>query len=926
MTSNAYLPGFLRTSGEEKHELSPGIDTAWVRHHASGLAPLDDYVRDFVVDGDGNIYITGSTATVKYDAHGNLRWSVQCKDDRYGSFYPYEIAVDGSEGVFVGGARLPWETSGLIVVKYGPEGDLKWSITIDSASISDDGYVPSLLIVPDGNRNVLLATSHFDPAGKGTWSAALRKYDATGALKWTALIDSYCAIDMKCDALGNVFLVSSRGNTSEGWDWLLTKYASDGQEKWSTRDSLGVYAVALARDGNGNTYVTGSSTYEWWLYRPGISLTAKYDTAGSRQWVNSYDSLDCAGSPMRIPRWLGVDPSGRLLVAGSMDQGMVIVKHDSSGGIEWFVRRDSVQWQGSSSDSDGGVVALYYPHSASYGISKCDVWGNELWTRELSGFSSPCQALCVDASGNIVLVGNPGTSCDYAVLKLDRNGIERWRKTYGEVGLSRDRAIAVAADKWGNCYVGGSSVVGQTFADFVILRYDQGGTERWVSRFSDPGPLFEEISDIVTDGEGSVYSVGGSGEQLRTFKHTSEGKLVWEQRWSAMDYWRDGDALIARDQVGRLYVAGTGYSAENYDIVLVSYTADGQERWVRGLDSAWHEGMALDPQGNVVVVGTFRDSTERRQFKVTMFDSAGNRKWLAVFHPSVFQYERLVGVAVDRQGNTIIAGSSGQRCVVVKFDPAGMLTWVTHSPMDVVPDAVGVDARDNIIVTGCTSYPRPSDLVAMRWDPDGQLVWVRTFGDAEHQEEGSMVAFDSAGSVYLVGSSELWSEPYTLAVITLKYDSDGQCVWHARYQGPGAGSARARDLEITRAGEIFLTGISECPWPDVESSMFTIKYKEVVTSQDTRWTDRLHECVLHQNFPNPFNPSTTICYTIPARLPVTLMVFNTLGQQVATVVQGEQEAGFHEALFDASRLASGVYIYRLQAGDFVDSKKFVLVR
>ena len=83
---------------------------------------------------------------------------------------------------------------------------------------------------------------------------------------------------------------------------------------------------------------------------------------------------------------------------------------------------------------------------------------------------------------------------------------------------------------------------------------------------------------------------------------------------------------------------------------------------------------------------------------------------------------------------------------------------------------------------------------------------------------------------------------------------------------------------------------------------------------------------LHQNYPNPFNPSTTIHYGLPARSHVTLSVFNTLGQQVATLVQGEQEAGYFEVQFDASGLSSGVYLCRLQAGDFVESMKLVLVR
>jgi hypothetical protein len=86
------------------------------------------------------------------------------------------------------------------------------------------------------------------------------------------------------------------------------------------------------------------------------------------------------------------------------------------------------------------------------------------------------------------------------------------------------------------------------------------------------------------------------------------------------------------------------------------------------------------------------------------------------------------------------------------------------------------------------------------------------------------------------------------------------------------------------------------------------------------------EFELLQNYPNPFNPSTTIRYGLPHKSAVQLAVYNTLGQQVATLVQGEQEAGFHEVRFDGSRLSSGVYLYRLQAGDYVAIKKLILLK
>jgi hypothetical protein len=84
--------------------------------------------------------------------------------------------------------------------------------------------------------------------------------------------------------------------------------------------------------------------------------------------------------------------------------------------------------------------------------------------------------------------------------------------------------------------------------------------------------------------------------------------------------------------------------------------------------------------------------------------------------------------------------------------------------------------------------------------------------------------------------------------------------------------------------------------------------------------------VLHQNYPNPFNPTTTIGYGLPNRSHVTLTVFNTLGEQVAVLQNGEQEAGYHEVKFDGADLSSGVYFYRIHSGDFVQTRKLVFLR
>ncbi len=83
---------------------------------------------------------------------------------------------------------------------------------------------------------------------------------------------------------------------------------------------------------------------------------------------------------------------------------------------------------------------------------------------------------------------------------------------------------------------------------------------------------------------------------------------------------------------------------------------------------------------------------------------------------------------------------------------------------------------------------------------------------------------------------------------------------------------------------------------------------------------------ISQNYPNPFNPVTTILYQLPAFAKVKVTVYDIIGQQAAVLIEKEQPAGYYRLQFDASHLASGIYVYKIEAGNFIKSMKMSVIK
>jgi len=105
-----------------------------------------------------------------------------------------------------------------------------------------------------------------------------------------------------------------------------------------------------------------------------------------------------------------------------------------------------------------------------------------------------------------------------------------------------------------------------------------------------------------------------------------------------------------------------------------------------------------------------------------------------------------------------------------------------------------------------------------------------------------------------------------------------------------------------------------------------LKYNTSVIGLSEQHNNVPGRFVLYQNYPNPFNPTTSIKYYLPSSSDVEITFFDALGREIRRLHENNLQAGFHSAVFNGTDLASGVYFYRVRAGDFIDFKKMVLIK
>ena len=515
--------------------------------------------------------------------------------------------------------------------------------------------------------------------------------------------------------------------------------------------------------------------------------------------------------------------------------------------------------------------------------------------------------------------------------------MQDWVSFYDGPVNNEDHPKDIAIDSFGNVYVTGVSDGGSTANDYLTIKYNSSGDTIWVRRYDDPTGSGDGATAIAVDLSGNVFVTGGSAGDVATLKYNSTGDLLWVKKWDSPFHLGDGGNDIALDDMGNVYVTGISW-ANHWNCVTIKYDTDGIEQWSTiyagpGFDFDEARSIAIDNSGNVFITGRGGENGYG-DYLTIKYSTNGDSLWAKYYDGISNDLDEAYSVAVDNSDNVYVTGrslgiTSGYDIVTIKYSPVGDSLWVRRfngsaNDVDEAYD-IAVDNYGNVYVSGKSNTTGNSfDYVTIKYDTDGAEQWVRTYNGPEYAYDiAYSIVLDDSGNAYVTGESNGGSPGY-VDFATVKYNTNGVEQWVERFNGAANNLDIGRSIAVDGSGNVYVTG--ESVGSGTEYDFATIKYSQNPTGIYENENELPEKFVLNQNYPNPFNPSTTISFSVPSEEFVSLKVFNSLGEEVADLVDETKPAGNYSALFGADEFTSGVYFYTIKAGSFLESKKMLLLK
>jgi len=452
-------------------------------------------------------------------------------------------------------------------------------------------------------------------------------------------------------------------------------------------------------------------------------------------------------------------------------------------------------------------------------------------------------------------------------------------------------------------------------------------TELW------SGAGFEDLIATPVDGGCVAVGHGSAGGDPRILKISSAGAISWETVIEAFIYTNFSSVCLTSDSG---YIA-TGLNHNNStglkNLLVAKFNNNGDSLWYKtfysGLfdsgDSIKAEGFSVAPtfDGGCMLAGEVTEPGIWGSYALLMrLNASGDVLWTkGYFHPDNLWQRNVAYKLVQLPFNEYLmylkrnVGSTSAAGTLIKLSLSGDSLW-SQVGYDYRLMLNTVDEQGGILFTGYVT----ADIA----------VFIRTTMGGLYVSPQLSLPINNSINVSL-NPNLVWGSPHFVNSSSVQVATDSaftDIVFDST-------NVTANTLQVTQ-----LSPITKYFWrvqsfgkeggPTLWSEVWNFTTQVAVSVEDN--SDMPASFSLEQNYPNPFNPTTTITYAIPLLGGeergglVTLKVFDLLGNEISTLVNENKEAGYHSIDFNASDLPSGVYFYRIQAGDFVDSKKMLLLK
>jgi len=565
--------------------------------------------------------------------------------------------------------------------------------------------------------------------------------------------------------------------------------------------------------------------------------------------------------------------------------------------------------------ADGGfiIVGTYNNDAPDIYLIRTNAVGDTLWTRTYGSsypewandvkITTPDNGLIV--TGTVCMSGY--TNKNVLLLKLNANGDSLWSANFGSDYDDWGKSVCQTTD--GGYVITGYKSFGYFNQDIYLIKTNSTGTLSWERTY---GGSFNDQGNCViqTDDNGFViagsYEISSADGQAYIIKTNQNGDIVWELTYGNSYY--DNVYYIQKiaPNNGYIVVGRTGIANSNGDILLIKLNLSGSLQWANNYGGSWNdEGYCVRqtvPDNNFIITGRTDLPPGNIQdlyfFKV---DPIGNMIW-----------SDTLGGNLHDAGNSVIQTTDGGYAIVGYYTQSALnmdfyllrfqgelilpivLQLTPHNPPITIPAAGGSFQFDIDI----------ANFAASAFIID---VWTSIT--------------NPSGTEFTIISRNNMNFP---AGATISRDDLTQMVPASALPGTYSYNAYVRDHNTweTLAEDNFpFTKLPGDGAPAHNEGWACYGWDDASTFDLSPLTFDLSPAS-----PNPFNPSTTLSYSLPVSGEISLTVYDIQGREVAVLFEGNRAGGTYEAVFDGSTISSGVYFAVLQAGEFRQTQKLVLIK